>query len=174
VRSSRHCALRIVRGFFSTLNGYPFTNLVYGYGGSSGALQQLPGFPVATGGQGTFGTGLDDASDQLAYDTVKHRLYVINFTSNTLSAFSVNPATGALTAMPFSPIALPPGVWGGVRVHPSASAVIVGATTLRGTGLVAVMVTPTMATQRPAACATPATFVFSGAFSRDGPTCMAG
>jgi hypothetical protein len=65
---------------------------------SSGALQQLPGFPVPTGGQGTLGFGFDDASDQLTYDAVKHRLYVINFGSNTLSAFSVSSVTGALTA----------------------------------------------------------------------------
>src|SRR6185436_19048338 len=107
---------------------------------SSGALVQIPGFPVPTGGVGEDDSTFDEASEQLAYDGVTRRLYAIN----TLSAFSVNPSTGALTAMPFSPIALPAGVFVTVRVHPSGSPVIVG--DLFNGMVASYVVTPTTAT----------------------------
>ena len=160
------CITGTFRGIVYALNTYPFTNLIYAYGvGASGALTQLPGFPMPTGGVGDVNE--EDFSEQLAYDSVTRRLYAINNLSNTLSVFSVNPSTGALTAMPFSPIALPAGFWATVRVHPSGSPVIVG--DLMSGNVASYAVTPTAAT--PAAGSPYTTglpFVFSMAFSRDG------
>jgi 6-phosphogluconolactonase (cycloisomerase 2 family) len=97
-------------------------NQIYGYriNPGSGALTALGGFPVATGGTGTTGS----FAEQMAYRN--GRLYVLNDGSDTLSAFKVNRTTGALTALPFSPLAVPAGSQGCVAVHPSGSPVVVG------------------------------------------------
>jgi len=86
---------------------------------STGALTPLAGFPIDSGGTG----GGGPCYQHLAY--VNGRLYVLNIGSNTLTAFKVNRTTGALTALPFSPIALGSGFWTCVIVHPSGSPVVV-------------------------------------------------
>ena len=92
------CVTGAFKGIVYALNQYPFTNLIYGYGVSSaGTLTQLPGFPMATGGASD---GEGDGSEQLTYDSANGRLYAINILTNTLSAFSVNPRTGALPRCP--------------------------------------------------------------------------
>ena len=105
-------------------------NQIYGFtvNESTGALTSLAGFPISSGGNGinTF------RSEQINIDPINRRLYVINDESNTLSAFSINGTTGALTALPFSPIALGDGQWTTVSVHPLGSPVIVGDTVLPG------------------------------------------
>ena len=139
------CSPAAITGIVYALNGFPFTNLIHAYGvTSSGALTQLPGFPMETGGFGE-----DDVPERLTYDPAGRRLYAINGLNNTLSVFSVNTRTGALTAMPFSPIALPAGFWTTVRVHPSGSPVAVGGVTDENftNGVVAsYTITPTTAT----------------------------
>jgi 6-phosphogluconolactonase (cycloisomerase 2 family) len=69
-------------------------------------------------------------SESLTIDRFNQRLYALNDGSNTLSAFQINPQTGQLTQMPFSPIALPMSesyiLWGTIAVHPSGSSLIVG------------------------------------------------
>jgi hypothetical protein len=89
----------------------------------TGALTPLPGFPVDSGGTGA-GAAI---SEQLVY--ARGRLYVINDGSDTLSVFAVNQATGALTALPFSPIGLGAGDWWCAAVHPGGSPVVVADTT---------------------------------------------
>jgi 6-phosphogluconolactonase (cycloisomerase 2 family) len=98
-------------------------NQIYGFrlDPVSGALTALSGFPVATGGTG-------DDIDLIGHVTYTGgRLFVINQGSNSLSVFAVNQTTGALTAMPFSPIAL--AATGDLPVcvlaHPSGSPVVV-------------------------------------------------
>jgi 6-phosphogluconolactonase len=110
-------------GFFYTLTQVDSgPNQIYGFriNPNHGGLTALPGFPIATGGTGTFAI----AAEQMAY--ANGRLYVINDGSDTLSAFKVNRATGALTALPFSPMSLPVETQGCVAVHPSGSPVVVG------------------------------------------------
>jgi 6-phosphogluconolactonase len=98
-------------------------NQIYGFRfePGTGALTLLPGFPIASGGTGPAST---TSSEHLAY--VDGRLYAINDGDNTMTVFGVNRATGALTAMPYSPIALGTGTWTCVAVHPSGSPVVVG------------------------------------------------
>src|SRR5204862_3465183 len=116
-----------IKGTVYSLVVYPFSNLIYGYGvDNAGALIQIPGFPALTAG---VTDGDQPAPEQLTYDATKKRLYAINSRSNTLSVFDVDIRTGALTAMPFSPIALPMGFWTTVRVHPSGSPVTVAGVT---------------------------------------------
>jgi 6-phosphogluconolactonase (cycloisomerase 2 family) len=107
----------------------------------TGTLTALPGFPVATGGTGPAVTW----AGQLVYGG--GRLFALNDGSNTLSVFAVNEATGALTPLPFSPIALGVANWICVAVHPSGSPVIVGEFT--GSTVTSFVVTATSATAAP-------------------------
>src|SRR5712692_4908052 len=76
-------------GFVYALQDNPSGNQIYGFRlDSTGSLTALPGFPVASGGTGTNNT----VSERIAY--LSGRLYVINAGSNTLSAFTVNRASG--------------------------------------------------------------------------------
>ena len=158
------CVPSAFKGFVYSLNTLTIgSNYIHASGvGPTGTLTQLPGFPLPTGGLGTTNT----ISEQITYDAVNGRLYAINDGSDTLSAYAVNRATGALTPLPFSPIPLGSGQWYSVRVHPSGSPVTVG----DGAGRVAsFVVTPTTAT---AAAGSPFGIglpsLFSSVFSRDG------
>jgi len=68
---------------------------------ANGALTPVPGSPFLTGGSG-LGFGLF-ASNRITTAIVKDFLYAANSGSNNVSAFSINPATGVLTAVPGSP-----------------------------------------------------------------------
>ena len=46
--------------------------------------------------------------------------------ASTISAYSVDRATGSLTPLPFSPIALGAGNWFCLAVHPSGSTLVAG------------------------------------------------
>ena len=158
------CVAGSFKGIVYALNKYPFTNLIYAYGVSSaGTLTQLPGFPMPTGGAGDAD---NEGSEQLTYDSAKGRLYAINILTNTLSAFSVNPRTGALTPMPYSPIPLPPGGWTTVHVHPSGSPVVVGDFLGSVASFAVTATTATQASGSPYSSGVP--LVYSSAFSRDG------
>ena len=137
------------------------TNQIYGFHiALFGELVPLPGFPVGSGGTGTNVT----ASEQLTY--VNGRLYVINDGSDTLSVFSVNRSTGALTALPFSPIALGAGQWRCVAAHPGGSTVVAGSAS---DILASFVVTATTASAAPGSPFTASgTRPVSCAFSRNG------
>jgi hypothetical protein len=107
------CALLQNDGAMNQIYGFRFDL-------STGALTSLPGFPVASGGTGSDST----ASEQLAY--FDGRLFVIDDGDDTMTIFSVNRSTGALTVMPFSPVELGLGGCRCVAVHPSGSPVVVG------------------------------------------------
>ena len=155
-------ALQQVDGGANQIHGFRLDAL-------SGALSPLAGFPVASGGTGASST----VSGHVAYDGAG-RLYVINDGSDTLSAFAVNRTTGALTALPFSPVPLGAGGWGCVAVHPSGSPVVVGNGSFGV--LASFAVTATTADAAPGSpFATPAAAVpFSCAFSRDGSVVYTG
>jgi 6-phosphogluconolactonase (cycloisomerase 2 family) len=103
------------------------SNQIYGFSvnETTGALTALSGFPVATGANGTAAGNVQ----RLAIDTTNQRLYSINDGSDTASAYAIDPMSGALTATPFSPIALGAGNWNPVAVHPAGSPLIFGNTT---------------------------------------------
>ena len=142
------------------------TNQIYGFqiDAITGGLTPLPGFPVGSGGKGDG----SQFTQQMAY--ASGRLYVLNNGSDTLSVFSVNRSTGALTPFPFSPIALGVGPWPCLAAHPNGSPVIVGQADFN---LRSFVVTATTAT--------PSTLVNTGgalpkicAFSHDGSFLYAG
>jgi 6-phosphogluconolactonase (cycloisomerase 2 family) len=96
--------------FVYTNNDLFFTNSVSAFSvAANGALTPVPGSPFLTGGTGISG-GLF-AANGITTAIVKDFLYVANSGSNNVSAFSVNPATGVLTAVPGSPF--PTGGAGG-------------------------------------------------------------
>ncbi len=169
-------------GFLYVLNDVDGgVNQIYGYrvDEASGDLTLLSGFPRSSGGNGSQNL----MSQRMCYDPLNARLYVINGGSNTLSAYSVNLDTGSLTALPFSPVALPAGpagqepkrwAWGCVAVHPGGSPVVVGRDLLDVTThpgqLASLLITPTTATL---ASGSPYftgdnVYPYSCAFSQDG------
>ena len=104
----------------------------------------------------------------MVIDSLNLRLYVINDGSDSVSAYSINPVTGAISPLPFSPISLGAGTWNTIAVHASGSPLIVsnGAT---GGGVLSYNITPATATL---AAGSPfpvgALTAFSRVFSRDG------
>jgi len=95
-------------------------NSIYGYSVNerTGALSPLAGFPVITNGTGS---NVGVKPELMNIDPANNRLYVISDGSDTVNAYSINPTTGALTALPFSPIQLPAGLYNSVKMNPSGS-----------------------------------------------------
>ncbi|HVF31359.1 MAG TPA: beta-propeller fold lactonase family protein, partial [Pyrinomonadaceae bacterium] len=153
-------------GFLYLLNDDSTGNRIYGFqvNESTGQLTLLAGFPVSA----QIGGINNIVSERMTVDAANRRLYVINEGSDTVTAYSIDSTTGAISPMPFSPIGLGAGTWNTVAVHPSGSPLIVsnGAT---GTGASSFIVTPTTIT---GATGNPflvgATSAFSSTFSRDG------
>ncbi len=147
-------------------------NQIYGFRVNevTGALTLLTGFPIFIGGNGSGFT----VSEQMAYDSVNARLYVLNEGSDSVSAYSVNLSSGALTALAFSPINLGDGLWNCLAVRPGGSVLVAG--DADGTpALASFSVTGSGAT--PAAgnpYSTGTAFPYSYAFSRDGNHVYAG
>src|SRR5215211_5075346 len=93
---------------------------------TTGALTALigVGFPVSTGGNGKSNSL---TAELLSIDRKNLRLFAINDGSNSISAFTIDPATGALTEL-ISPIDLPvapiqPAAphWSTTAAYPSGS-----------------------------------------------------
>src|SRR5688572_15786396 len=82
-------------GFLYALNDTNAGSNVYGFqvNESTGALSALAGFPVAAG----LGGINSIVSERMIVDATNRRLYVINDTSDSVSAWSINPSTGAIT-----------------------------------------------------------------------------
>ena len=133
-------------------------NQIHGFrlDSTTGALTPLAGFPVATGGLG----GSSSFSEHLAYRN--GLLFVANELSSSLSVFVVNTGTGALTAAPFSPIALS-GDIACVAASPNSNVVVVGL----NTGMFGLVITPTTWSIA-AGINVPGVSPFSCAVSRDG------
>jgi hypothetical protein len=136
-------------------------NQLYGFSlDAFGALALLPGFPTPTGGNGNGNT----VSEELVFDPVRGRLYSINGGSSTVSAFAVNRATGAVTTLPFSPIAVPSGPQC-LAISPTGSVLIVGRS---GSSLASFLIGDATATAAPSSPFSTGAASFSCAFSRDG------
>jgi len=111
----------------NTCNGC--ANEIFGFAvdETTGALTTLTslGFPIPTGGRGRTNS---IASELMTIDRKNLRLFAINDTDRTVSAFKIDPATGVLTALPFSPFQLPlptsdPAAihWSTIAVRPNGS-----------------------------------------------------
>jgi len=70
---------------------------------TSGTLSPVAGSPFATGGAGS--TVSCYGLDRIAISAPNNLLFVSNAGDQTISAFAINPATGALTLGPGSPFA---------------------------------------------------------------------
>jgi hypothetical protein len=88
---------------FVYVNNQNTTNTISGFSvGITGGLIATPGSPYNTGGAGSTVTcfGLD----RMVISTVDQLLFVSNSADQTISAFQINPTTGALTIVSGSPI----------------------------------------------------------------------
>jgi 6-phosphogluconolactonase len=147
---------------------------IYGFEADpeTGALTPLPGFPVGTGALGTQFL----LTETLAVDPVNGRLFVLNDGPDTLSVYKIDAATGALSPMPYSPIALSAANWGTVAVHPSGSPVIVGGmiSSFSGTARSFIIDQDSFAPAAGNPFSTGTATPFSGGFSNDGNYYYAG
>ncbi len=159
-------------GFLYVLNDNSAGSQIFGFSvnESTGALTALSGFPVLPGNGGINSI----VSERMIADRTNNRLYVINDASDSVSAYSVDSASGALTAMPFSPIALGTGSWNTIVVHPSGSPLIVTHNASAG-GARSFHITPSTATEvagSPFPLGGPT--AFSSTFSQNGDYFYAG
>ncbi len=153
-------------GFLYALNDDSTGSRIYGFqvNEATGALTPLSGFPVnaESGGINSI------VSERMVADQANFRLYVVNDGSDTVSAYSIDPSTGALSPMPFSPIALGTGVWNTIAVHQSGSPLVVANNATNGV-VQSFVITPATAT---AAAGSPFNVGnaagFSSRFSQDG------
>lgn len=101
-------------------------NSVYGFWHNevTGELTPLAGFPVSTGFVGAALTNLELAT----IDVPNRRLYVGNRGSSNVSVYSIDPGSGAITPLSFSPITTVANERT-LKVHPSGSPLIIGADT---------------------------------------------
>jgi 6-phosphogluconolactonase (cycloisomerase 2 family) len=76
--------------FAYTLVNSPSEIIGHGYSSTSGALTPLAGFPITLGFPGASG---------MAITSTGNFLYTSNPAANTISSFSVDPSTGALTLL---------------------------------------------------------------------------
>jgi 6-phosphogluconolactonase (cycloisomerase 2 family) len=114
-------------GFLYALNNAHAGNTIYGFAvnEATGTLTPLAGSPVPSGGIGSSGSAISETAT-IHFDSANARLYVLNDGTPSVSAFRVS-ASGALTALPFSPIPLPStDSWQCLAIHPSGSPLIVG------------------------------------------------
>jgi streptogramin lyase/6-phosphogluconolactonase (cycloisomerase 2 family) len=158
----------ITGGFVYVLrNNNGVANQLYGFSvnQSTGALSALAGFPIALAP----GTNQAFETEGLVYDPRFLRLYVLNPGNATISAFSVNRATGALTALPFGPIVLTAGRWQCLAVSPDGTVLVAG----NYTSVVSFAASATGLTAAPGGAVTSSS-PFSCAFSRDGRYFYAG
>jgi len=94
----------LAQGTFVYTNNDRIPNSISAFSAAAnGALSTVPGSPFLTGGNGAGGGFF--ASNRITTAVVKNFLYCANSGSNTVSAFSINPATGFLAAVPGSPFA---------------------------------------------------------------------
>jgi 6-phosphogluconolactonase len=117
-------------GYLYLLNDTETGNTIHGFrvNETTGELTALSGFPVSA----QVGGINNIVSERMTVDAVNRRLYVVNEGSDTVSAYAIDPATGAITPLPFSPIALGAGVWNSIAVHPTGSPLIVANNSLNG------------------------------------------
>lgn len=106
---------------------------------ATGSLAPLTGFPVATGYHGRDPLTMDGATEMLALHAngSNAKLFAINTynsqtIANSISSFRIDRTSGALSALPYSPIPLPtPNVtgagyypWACVKIHPSGTPLV--------------------------------------------------
>lgn len=111
-------------GYLYVLNTNVSSNKIYGFdvNEGTGALTLLPGFPIMTGGASNHYT----PSEELVVDRVNKRLYALNGGSKNVSAYSIDPETGALTPLPFHlQMTFPVIDASTISVHPSGSPFII-------------------------------------------------
>lgn len=92
----------MAQGTFLYTNNDRIPNSISAFSAAAdGALSPVPGSPFLTGGNGAGGGFF--AANRITTAVVKDFMYAANSGTNNVSAFGINPATGALTPVPGSP-----------------------------------------------------------------------
>jgi len=99
------CTLPVMaQSTFVYTNNDRTPNTISGFSAAAdGVLSPVPGSPFTTGGNGAGGGSF--TSNRITAAIVKTFLYAANSGSDNVSAFSIDPVTGILTAVPGSPFA---------------------------------------------------------------------
>jgi 6-phosphogluconolactonase (cycloisomerase 2 family) len=159
--------LTATAGYLYLLNDDESGNRIYGFSvnETNGALTPLTGFPVSA----MLGGDNHIVSERMIVDQANARLYVINEVSDTISAFSIDRGTGAITPLPFSPITLPTGGYDTIAVHPSGSPLLAANISSTTPFVASFVITATTATAAPGSpFGFTGTSGFSSEFSVDG------
>ncbi|MGC1481420.1 MAG: beta-propeller fold lactonase family protein, partial [Chthoniobacterales bacterium] len=106
------------------LNSNSTANRIFGYrvNETYGSLAPIFGFPIETGGTGV---GVTFLGERLAFDRIHNRLFALNDVTPTVSGYRVDPVSGFLTELPFSPFAVTPATTPALALHPSGSPLLV-------------------------------------------------
>lgn len=155
--------------FLYALNNDQPGNRIYGFSvnETTGALTPIPGVsPLATGGTGA--ASIWFISEAITIDAARNRLYAVNIGSKTISAYAINPTSGGLTELPFSPIPLPDSFTLActISVHPSGSPLVVGSCDVNA--IASYVVTATTATPVAGNPVATTTSNYSSTFTPDG------
>jgi 6-phosphogluconolactonase len=97
------------------------------YDAVTGVLTDIPGAPLGPAES-------DSTAVDIATDVSGQHVYAVSMGAQTLSAYTVEPTTGALTALPGSPYAVAPSPYS-VGVDPSGRFIYVGNDAVQVTGL---------------------------------------
>jgi 6-phosphogluconolactonase len=123
------------QGNFVYVNNNTINNTVTALSvGPDGTLTEIAGSPFQTGGS-SFGASLF-AVNSITAIVARNFLFAVNDGSGTIAAFSINPATGALTAVPGSPF--PSGTGGtslGISLAATPDGRLLIASNGNGTGI---------------------------------------
>src|SRR5437773_3849431 len=94
----------MAQGTFVYTNNDQVPNSISAFSAAvNGTLSPVAGSPFATGGNGSGGGFF--AANRITTAVIGNVLYAANTASNNISAFSIDPVTGVLTALPGSPFA---------------------------------------------------------------------
>ena len=94
----------MAQGTFVYTNNDQVPNSISAFSAAAnGTLSPVAGSPFATGGNGSGGGFF--AANRITTAVIGNVLYAANTASNNISAFSIDPVTGVLTALPGSPFA---------------------------------------------------------------------
>jgi hypothetical protein len=94
----------MAQGTFVYTNNDQVPNSISAFSAAAnGTLSPVPGSPFATGGNGMVGGFF--AANRITTAVIENVLYAANTGSDNISAFSINPVTGVLTALAGSPFA---------------------------------------------------------------------
>ncbi len=146
-------------------------NRIYGFNlnDATGQLAPIAGVsPFNTGANGVLESSF--MNELLSFDRVNNRLYAVHRGARTIGAYAVNPASGALTSLPFHPISIPAavGMPSTLSISPNGSILILGDAANSNSTVTSFVITNSAAMLAPGSPFIFSSSIFSSAFARNG------